>query len=133
MSVAAPNWKDALVAAGLTAGMADMLIDLGYADRDVFVSALVSEQATEKFIKFVLVEKHLAGESITADTWEFHPVAGKLRALWRATKPKPASGAVPGQELAQPAEQVQPVSGISALTSLAAPWCCSHMPHTDYC
>ena len=38
---------------------------------DVFVSALVSEQATEKFIKFVLVEKHLAGESITADTWEF--------------------------------------------------------------
>ena len=68
VSMAAPNWKDALVAAGLTAGMADMLIDLGYADRDVFVSALVSEQATEKFIKFVLVEKHLAGENITADT-----------------------------------------------------------------
>ena len=41
VSMAAPTWKDALVAAGLTAGMADMLIDLGYADGCVCIGPCV--------------------------------------------------------------------------------------------
>ena len=65
-----------LVAAKLPTSVSDAFVAEGYDTKDDFQNCFRSEAALEKFLARWLPQK---ADGVTAENWETHPVAGKLR------------------------------------------------------
>ena len=85
--MAAALWKNEIVAAGLSAQFAEKFVALGYESKEDFQNACVDNKMLEQFIHHALVTKKLAEAEVREEEWGFHPLAGKLRKLWKTCNP----------------------------------------------
>ena len=101
----AEAWKLALETARVPEAAKLKIIELGYETQDAF--NFDDDDTFKAFMKqFLLVEWKPDG--VTETTWSFHPIVGKLKALWRKaagsthppsqvlTAPSPATGGLAG-------------------------------------
>ena len=101
----AEAWSLALEAAKVPEAARQKLIQLGYETQDAF--NFDDDDSFKAFMKqFLLVEWKPDG--VTEQTWSFHPIVGKLKAVWKKaagcthppsqvlTAPSPATGGLAG-------------------------------------
>ena len=85
--MADPAWVATMTKAKVPEAVQTKLVDMGYSSRASF--SFATEEVFKAFMKHALVSAAVIG-GVSAECWEFHPLVGMLRSLWKDCQP-PAS------------------------------------------
>ena len=98
------SWASELEKAGVPAAVQKLIIEQGYDSAAVFHNAFVNGAALEGWL--VRIQKDIeAYKNLNTEEWATHPVAAKLRILWKGLGSEQAATGTPVSSLALAVKQ----------------------------